>query len=262
MATLSEYAAIAEAVYDDAPACDGWSIAMGGEGRSGFRPAGGGLFDTLQAAAFSRRDEVIVAFRGTTLNQDWIANIKLGVGANTHQFSDAWRFVKDLNPGSATRMTLVGHSLGGAIAQVVGNWLRLPFVTFNAPGVALVSRSMGEMVEAYRPGGLGPLRPAGWLASAIWHPHQALRDLGAVGYWVSGLNLRLSGDVVSRIGVHYGDVVTLPAGDLSPAFAHLPEEKRPTLPLLRAHAMAAVSHVLRRDGQGRSGPEVLASRWR
>jgi hypothetical protein len=30
---------------------------------------------------------------------------------------------------------LVGHSLGGAVAQVIGHWMNIPFVTFNAPGM-------------------------------------------------------------------------------------------------------------------------------
>jgi len=33
------------------------------------------------------------------------------------------------------KVTLTGHSLGGALAQVVGHKLNLKFVTFNAPGM-------------------------------------------------------------------------------------------------------------------------------
>jgi hypothetical protein len=92
----------------------------------------------------------------------------------------------------------------------------LPFVTFNAPGVAiLASRNMWKAnylaVQA---------RAAGALASAIFNPRQALRDAQSAFSIANGKNYRLSTDVVSNTGVHYGDVITLPAGTANPLDAH------------------------------------------
>jgi hypothetical protein len=106
-------------------------------------------------------------------------------------------------------VSVCGHSLGGAIAQIVGNRLRLPFVTFNAPGVGIISRNVGEVASTVA---LGTMltRSLGALSSAAMHPVQAAQDAASLTYRVRGANFRLGKDVVGCIGVHYGRVIEIP----------------------------------------------------
>ena len=133
---------------------------------------------------------------------------------NSHHYNRAQEFLdaelapfKDQN----VQVTVCGHSLGGAIAQTMGNRNRIPFVTFNAPGVAVVaSRNVDQMAVT---GGLAPLgRIVGFARSAMSEPGQAWEDITSAFYHVRGLNLRHGSDPVSKLGVHYGKVQDLPFG--------------------------------------------------
>jgi pimeloyl-ACP methyl ester carboxylesterase len=196
--TILELCCISGAVYGDEPelakraAQWGWS----GEiktGRSGF-----------QAGVYKRGQDTVVAFRGTTKDHgDWVADLKLGVGMNTSHFAQGDEFLAAL-PNPKT-ITLCGHSLGGAIAQVAGNRAGAPFATFNAPGVAVLA---SRNIWTAAPPMLGA-RMAGALASAVLEPGQALKDIASTFYSVTGVNVCLLGDPVSQIGVHYGKVFRL-----------------------------------------------------
>jgi hypothetical protein len=200
MARMLTYALMSNAVYDADPRLDGWT-------RVGFRPSGGGLTDAFQGVAFRQGHEIVFAFKGTSNGRDAIADAKLGVGMNTHQYARAGEFVAQV-PLHGCSVSITGHSLGGAIAQIIGNRHRLPFVTFNAPGVGLVSRNAGEVAATM---GLGTavVRTAGATLSALMHPMQAAQDAGSLFYRVRGVNFRVGKDVVGSIGVHYGRVVEL-----------------------------------------------------
>lgn len=190
----------ANAVYDAHPRVEGWTL-------KAFRPSGSTIGDAFQGAIFARGGEIITAFKGTSQKRDLIADVKLALGMNTYQYSDACEFVKK-HIGHAGNVYVVGHSLGGAIAQVVGNRLRKRFVTFNAPGVGLASRNIDEMaVGMLTP--LGAARHAGTLLSAVLHPTQAVEDLKALGHTVSGINYRVGKDAVGITGIHFGQVVEL-----------------------------------------------------
>ena len=103
-----------------------------------------GRMNGFQAAAFdAARGYTVVAFRGTSQAMDGIADFKLGAGMNSTYFSAGEAFVDGLAGG---RIILCGHSLGGAIAQVVANRSGLPMVTFNAPGVGVLAS--GELLTA------------------------------------------------------------------------------------------------------------------
>ena len=200
MATMLTYALMCDAVYNDDPQMDGWA-------RVGFRPSGAGLTDAFQGVAFRSGHEVVFAFKGTSNGRDAVADAKLGVGMNTYQYACAGEFVTH-TPVGGCNVSVTGHSLGGAIAQIIGNRHRLPFVTFNAPGVGLVSRNVGEVATTM---GLGTaaLRTAGATLSAFMHPVQAAQDAASIFYRVRGINFRVGQDVVGNIGVHYGRVVQL-----------------------------------------------------
>lgn len=207
MNSLYELSILAGAVYENSPSSSGWTC-------SAFRP-GGGRWDQLQAAAFTKGSETVVAFRGTTASaDDVLADLKLGSGMNTSHFAAADEFISDYL--KTDNVTVCGHSLGGAIAQIVGNRWELKFATFNAPGVAVfASRNILDANPA-----MLAVRAVGSVASAIWSPRQALKDIKATFNVAKGVNLCLAGDVVSKIGVHYGKVVRIPGTGWNPASQH------------------------------------------
>lgn len=218
MTHILDYALLADAVYSDGPVVDGFVM-------TAFRRGGN---DGLQAAAFSKNGKTVVAFKGTSTAMDVVADIKLGVGINTSLFSEGEQFVAQHAVGEGVVVT--GHSLGGAIAQTVGNRRRLPFVSFNAPGVALLASQNIATVNPL----LGAMRLAGGMVSAVRHPMQTMRDIGSAFHDSLGVNYRLSGDLVSRWGLHYGPIVNLVgSGDA-----------------LEQHRMGSMLDVLQRSSDG------------
>lgn len=201
MASILDYARLANAVYDDDPTVPGWI-------RTAFKPSGSGLYSAFQGAAFTRGSELVYAFKGTSQGRDVIADVKLGVGMNSSQFSEANQFVATTGTGAANQVTLCGHSLGGAIAQIVGNRRRMRFVTYNAPGVAIMSRNIDQMLVSILTGSAA-IRVAGAVASSLRHPIQSAKDVGSLFHQVQGLNVRLGKDIVGNIGVHYGRVIEI-----------------------------------------------------
>ncbi|MDA1012942.1 MAG: hypothetical protein O3A00_00645 [Planctomycetota bacterium] len=103
----------------------------------------------FQGALFKKHNEYVFAFRGTESAQDLVTDGKLGIGMATGQFACAAAFMK-MNPiPGAGRVTLCGHSLGGAIAQTIGNREKLRFATFNAPGVGVFSKNLDQMAISF-----------------------------------------------------------------------------------------------------------------
>lgn len=218
MPNIIDYAELSDAIYEADGAATGWV-------QTAFRRGGN---SGLQAAVYTRGSNTIVAFKGTSAAMDVVADLKLGVGMNTSMYSEAEQFVAKY----ATRpgVVVTGHSLGGAIAQTVGNRRRLPFVSFNAPGVALLASQNIHTVNPV----LGVGRLAGGIVGAFRHPMQTMRDIGSAFHTSLGVNYRLSGDAVSMYGLHYGPIVNMQAsGD----------------PLTQ-HKMTTVLEVLRSNGQG------------
>lgn len=201
--TFGELCAMAGAIYNDNDAVtqemnqtvstNGWTAKSFPPGSSGF-----------QAGVFSRGGDTVVAFRGTVPSNtgDLLADLKLGMGMNTSHFAQGEAVLSQLK---GQNVTLTGHSLGGAIAQIVGNRARLPFVTFNAPGVAVLA---SRNIYTANPAVLG-VRLAGAAASAVFSPGQAWSDIKSAFHRVRGVNVCLMGDPVSLYGVHYGKVVRL-----------------------------------------------------
>ncbi|MGA0603140.1 lipase family protein [Caulobacter sp. KR2-114] len=149
----------------------------------------------------SRRcNEAVVAFQGTDLKKggDIVADLQIALGGLVGmlpQYCEAtvrlFRRTRQVYPNH--QISFTGHSLGGALAQIMGHWTGLPFVTFNAPGV------WGDIQKA---------------KLAPWSTANQVRSLvgGAIGSPLAkqmastGRNFRNVLDPVSAYGMHYGPV--------------------------------------------------------
>jgi hypothetical protein len=206
MPTIRDLGLLADAVYNELPAVQGWACA-------GHQSASSG-WNGFQAATFTQGAITVLVFRGTAQAMDLAADLKLGTGMNTSYFSDGEAYAAGVPPGD--NVYVCGHSLGGAIAQVVANRGGYKMVTFNAPGVAVfASRNLDDATLT-----MTAVRTGGMLLSAVRHPMQAYRDVRSAFHSVRGLNIRLSNDAVSSMGVHYGELVTLQGPSASPLTEH------------------------------------------
>ncbi len=102
----------------------------------------------FQGAIFESGEEIVCAFKGTgasntddgggTMWEDIKADARLTFWMKPKQLAEAAALAKVgkfLGGASKKPLSIVGHSLGGALAQGVGHTTGLPFVTFNAPGM-------------------------------------------------------------------------------------------------------------------------------
>ncbi len=229
MPTVRDLGLMAAAVYES-PGAAGYDVKGWARARSHTAT---GFFNGFQAATFIGGGETVLAFRGTAQTMDGVADLTLGVGMNSTYFAagDDYAFQYRHLPN----VYVCGHSLGGAIAQVVANRGRFKFVTFNAPGVAVVaSRNWDELAIGAVIGTL-KIRAAGMVVSALLHPVQAAQDVAAAFRTAHGLNVCLNFDAVSQIGVHYGKVLRISGTSTNPA---------------TEHRMATVNSVLRKGGSG------------
>jgi pimeloyl-ACP methyl ester carboxylesterase len=205
---IKDLGRMARAVYEPSG-----SDKVDGVGPIARHSAAGTLWDAFQAASYAKGGQTAIVFRGTNDTGDLVTDAALGLGMNSGYYAQAETFV---NQHGSANVILCGHSLGGAIAQVVGNRMGLPIVTFNAPGVAVIaSRNMGSASVAAT-----TVRVAGMLASAVVRPGQAIQDMRAAFNVVRGINIALSGDVVSLIGVHYGRVERIRGLSSNPKTEH------------------------------------------
>jgi len=133
--------------------------------------------------AFVAEDDshIVIAYSGTNLKNfgDLTADLKIGLNQIPNQINNAktiYHQVKDMSNGRP--IFIVGHSLGGALAQIIGALKRVPFITFNAPGMRTQLETQGT----------------------------AFKGTARV---TKGLNYRMENDAVSKSGTHIGEVGTL-----------------------------------------------------
>lgn len=151
----------------------------------------------FQGAVYDGPDDVVVAFSGTMGGP-----LSAPVGQNTANLRIAARIVPNM-AGNAYRMaswalrfsngrpvSVVGHSLGGGLAQIVGNWCGCPFVSLNGPGMQQHLAVSGFNL-------LAPMQMARTLRSAAKEAPQ-------------GVCFRVDGDFVAHFGVPLGRVEDLP----------------------------------------------------
>jgi hypothetical protein len=136
MASISDYLNIADAVYSRDVAT--WSTARWKIQKWETATWYGNGF---QGGIFEDNKEVIVAFSGTMggpltapISQN-TANARIGIYVIPNMAGSGQalvRWAERLNKP----ISIVGHSLGGGLAQVIGAWSNHPFISFNGPGMA------------------------------------------------------------------------------------------------------------------------------
>lgn len=198
MITTGDYWEIADSVHNADPlnysiptgfTCDRAETSKGffslKVNRNGFQ---GALYTHIQTGA---KVLALAGTQGMPLN-DLLADLRVLVQLMPRQATSALKFYRSaIQPGEG--VTVVGHSLGGALAQVLGYWVNCRFVTFNAPGMA------GALNVAR----FNVLKPQVLLRTRAG---KAERDSGAA----QGLNFVTPGDVIAHFGRHVGQVITLP----------------------------------------------------
>lgn len=198
MVTLMEYALLADKVYVSSTGADpdipGW-LSSPNQAQDADQGAKSSRDEGLQCRAFRKQGEkeVVIAFRGTACGEDFKSDAKLALWGIPMRCEQALRLTKNwANDFSDFRVTLTGHSLGGAIAQVVGPQAKLRFVTFNAPG--MLANSSGLCANPYTKQNLS-----------------------------LGMNYIKLGDTIGNSGRHVGDtkrVSILSLANLIPLGAH------------------------------------------
>lgn len=225
MTTLSKYAEMANKVYEvpnwSKAGVSGWETWTWGEGNENTT---GGFHGCIYKS--KDEDECVVACRGTAGFRDLTSDICLAVGWCPRQTTAAFDLYERCKKIFATAtITLVGHSLGGGLCQVIGYWSKARFVTFNAP-------PMGGTIQKSK-------------MNFVMQPQKAWRSIkGSFGDAAVGKNYRLSGDMVSARGTstlgHYGDVTT---------FLY-PSATGP----MAAHSMDGFEEYLKRSSDGAIDP--------
>lgn len=157
----------------------------------------------------------VVAFAGTdSLRDVFVSDLQLATGGMPEQAKNARELLfKSYNMGKPVMM--VGHSLGGALCQILGNE-DVPFVSFNAPPMAtnLVSAPKTTMARKMVTAAANAVS-GGMLGMVAYMAASKIRQL-AVGNIDSkpGINIRLPYDPVSSSswgGGHIGTVLEIPA---------------------------------------------------
>lgn len=202
MATCLDYAKIAIAAYYKKPnqyyadppghMVDDWQVQKW--------ESGTWYGDGFQGGIWCNSSDVVVGCCGTNPGQkgklisDLGADLKIGLRILPNQCSSARQMLKAAKQiANGRRISVTGHSLGGGLAQVVGVWEGVPFVTFNAPAMAHVIKA--AHVNIFKP----------QMMLRTWKSKSAVD--------CPGVNFRIAGDLVSVEGLagdHVGMVVDLP----------------------------------------------------
>ena len=94
----------------------------------------------LRIDIFDMGDYELFIMCGTNGLNDWVANLKVGLGFVPRQYDQAYFNVKNRMPNSSKPVVIAGHSLGGGLAEYVASNLyyhqQVICLTFNGCGVS------------------------------------------------------------------------------------------------------------------------------
>lgn len=193
MATIETYVDIAQACYARA----GSAVDAPGEWTVQKWEWATWYGNGYQGGVFETRDEIIVGFSGTKgglttapVSQN-SGNVRIGVNVIPNMAGSAFAMVNWAKENAFGRpISICGHSLGGGLAQVVGNWSGLPFISFNGPGMASHLK-----MSAFN----------------LFKPQQMIRSaLSRNTSDTIGICFTVKGDFVGEFGSHVGLEVVVP----------------------------------------------------
>lgn len=189
--TALTLARLSNDIYKDVPSViDGYSSV------NGQRILGS---DGFAANLYQNGNQYVIAVRGTNLSNLNSATYNLladasFLGANANptlasnvetlatQLAQIATTIRATNP--AAQITLTGHSLGGAVAQLVGQAAGIAVTSFDAPGSAALIGSLSNQLASVR--GMSIPSPSSQIT-----------------------NYRLYGDQISLVGTQLGTTVTV-----------------------------------------------------
>ena len=180
-------ATFAQAVYDE-PATVSVANATGGQDTfqrvDQILASVGGFY----GAAFKSNNQIVIAYRGTQEPLDYVADSSWAFGSPDFPLRDQVRDASTLLARvraayPAANITLTGHSLGGALAQIIGLASGYAVTGFNAPGMQQFQATLAL-----------ELRQAAATSDGTSH---------------GNVNYRLSADYISRAGTPTGETRTL-----------------------------------------------------
>jgi hypothetical protein len=156
--------------------------------------------DGFQGGIFANDQEIIVGFSGTKgglttapVSQN-SGNVRIGLNVIPNMAGSAQAMVSWAKKAAWGRpVSIVGHSLGGGLAQVVGNWSGCPFISLNGPGMK------SHLKQS---------------AFNIFKPMQMVRSaLSANTDDTVGICFTVKGDFVGEFGYHVGVEYVLDGGN-------------------------------------------------
>jgi hypothetical protein len=245
MTTLRTYAQMADNVYKvPDPAgllrgLSGWRIFSHGQGETeafGGKVSKGVTGSGFKGCIYVSSTEVVVCYKGSfggvvTSIRDALADVSLAMGfAPRVAVSAKNLFAKALKVfDQKLPITLVGHSLGGGLCQLVGFWYDVRYVAFNPPPMG------GCIIKS----NVNVLRPTQLVRSL-----KKTAKAAVFGASPKGKNYRIRGDLVS-------------ASETS-AFGHFGEMTEFNVPSvgnpLTAHLMTTFLDYLERSSDGSVDP--------
>jgi hypothetical protein len=190
--TLLPYADLALAVYGDDPLPDGWKeIAPKGNLHTPTRDYGTGFHAGVYQGPGG---QVVIAYEGTKSIPDWFNNIKqiTDLSGTPDQYKQALVLAREIKKQyNAEDIILVGHSLGGGLAQYAGAMEGLETVTFNHAGLWLTTYLN---VKLRGDAGRSPM-------THVVSQGFIFKDQEFV---------KSKQDLVSRLGIHLGEIIRVP----------------------------------------------------
>lgn len=203
-AAIGEYATLADAVYGEEA-----ELSRRAQGWTCQRRVAATVTLGFQGAILDNGREIIVAFKGTApATRSAVADIQndivLFLNGLPSQAAAADALVRQAAEIARGKpISLTGHSLGGALCQVVGYWTGKPFVSFNAPPM------LANLVQARLVAWAGVTLTPLVILSGLVETARTSMATGGVGD--QSINYMVRTDIISGVSIrpHYGRVVKL-----------------------------------------------------